>query len=87
MAILDFHATMHELVVAVIAEIVGSEAVEESGGTAVHAFPVNLFISVRVASGLTSTDFHEEATLAQKVFLLRLLAGGLLAVNETTEER
>jgi hypothetical protein len=42
---------------------------------------------VLLASGLTSTDLFKEASLAQKVFLLSLLTGGLLAVNETTEER
>jgi hypothetical protein len=64
-----------------------SEALEESDGAAVHALPVDLFASVRLADGLTSANLPEEATLAQKVLLLCLLAGGLLAVNETTEER
>ena len=76
------------LIVAWLAHIVSTEAAEESGGAAVHAFPVDLSFAVLFAVGGTGTDFLEEAVLAKKVFLLGIacvVGCFLLAVNETTE--
>ena len=75
------------LVVASLAEVVSTEAVEESSGAAEHALPVDLGSAVLLTSGLTGTDLLEEAFLADQVLLLGLLSHLHLitAVDETTE--
>ena len=79
----------HVFIMARVAHVVRSEAAEERNGTAVHALPVDLDATMRLAGGLSGTDLLEEAILAEEVFFLglALLSVGhlLLAVDETTE--
>jgi hypothetical protein len=53
MTVLDFQATRHVLAVTAVAEVVGSEAVEKSGGAAEHAFPIHKFVAVLFTHRLT----------------------------------
>ena len=68
---------------------VGTEAVEEGSGAAVHAFPVDLSLSVLGAGGLANTHLLDKAVLAHQVFLsfICIVLCSLHAVDETTEVR
>ena len=44
------------ILMAIFAHVVRAEATVEGGGAAVHAFPVNLIVTVLLASLLTGTD-------------------------------
>ena len=74
-----------------IAHVVCAEAAEESNGTTVLAFPVDLDAAVCLTRCLTSTDLLEKAILAEKIFFLglALLSVGhlLFTVDETSEVR
>lgn len=73
------------------AHVVCTEAAEESNGTTVLAFPVDLNAAVFLTRCLTSTDLLEEAILAHEIFFLGLallsVSHFLFAVNKTTEVR
>ena len=76
------------LIMARLAHVVGTEAAEESSRAAVHAFPVDLYLSMLFAGSLSGADFLEEAILAHEVLgLCRSLCvvSFLLAVDQTTE--
>ena len=45
------------LIVAGFAHVVGAEAAEESSGAAVHAFPVDLYLSMLLTLGAPCADF------------------------------
>ena len=80
---------VHVLLMAIITEVVCSEAAEEGNGAAEHALPVDLSIAMLVAHGCSSTHLFQEAILAEEVFLcgLAIVSVGhlLFAVNKTTE--
>ena len=69
-------------------EPVSSMAEVYCNGAAVHAFPVDLYLSMLFAGSLSGADFHEEAILAHEVLgLCRSLCvvSFLLAIDQTTE--
>ena len=79
------------LFMARLAHIVGAKALVESGGAAIHTFPVDLSDTMNFAGCLTSTDLLEKAFLAQEILFLSLFRLGishlLLAIDEATEVR
>ena len=90
MAVLEFDHTVvgHVLLVAIIAEVVCSEAAEECDRAAEHALPVDLNITMLFAICLTSSHFLQETILAHEVFLFGLVITSLLlTVDESTEVR
>ena len=90
MAILEFNhtAVVAVLLVAIIAEVVCSEAAEEGSRTAEHALPVDLNIAMLFACGLTSSHFLQETILAHEVLLFGfIITSLLLTVDESTEVR
>ena len=46
------------------AHVMGAEAAEKSGRAAVHAFPVNLYLSMFFTVSAPGADFLKEAVLA-----------------------
>ena len=76
------------LIMARLAHVVGTEAAEESSGAAIHAFPVDLYLSMLFAGSLSGADFLEKAVLAHEVLRLRFALSVvcfLLAVDQSTE--
>ena len=61
-----------------VAHIVGSKAVEKGNGAAVHAFPVNLCLSMFVAISVTNAHLLGTAVLAQEVLWLCLTLLGII---------
>ena len=82
---------VHVGFVAIIAEVVCSEAAEEGSGAAEHALPVDLSIAVLFAHSCSSTHLLQEAVLAEEVLLGGLaivsVSHLLLAVDKATEVR
>ena len=78
------------LIMARLAHVVGTEAAEESSRAAVHAFPVDLYLSMLFAGSLSGADFLEEAVLAHEVLRLCFalsIVSFLFAVDQSTEVR
>ena len=75
------------LVMTVVAEVCGAEAVEEGDGAAEHALPVDLLLAVLVALLQTRAIGLHLALFASQVLLLRLLfhAQLSLAINHTAK--
>ena len=77
------------LIMARFAHVVGAKAAEESSGAAVHAFPVDLYLSMLLTLGAPCADFLEEAVLAHEVLGFRFALLGvvslLLAVDQSTK--
>jgi len=84
------HGTI-ELIVARVAEVMGSEAAVESCRAAELAFPVDLFVAVLFAGSGACTDLLKETVLAEEIFFLGVVLLGvchlLLAVDQPTEVR
>ena len=55
------------LIMTRLAHVVSAKAAEESSGAAVHAFPVDLYLSMLFAGCLSGADFLEQAILAHQV--------------------
>ena len=78
------------LIMARLAHVVSTEAAEESSGAAVHAFPVDLYLSMLFAGSLSGADFLEEAVLAHEIFGLSFalsVVSFLFTVDQSTEVR
>ena len=70
MAVCQWHYAPIVAPMARIAHVVCSEAAEESDGTTVHAFPVDLDVTVDVTIGSPGTDVLQEAILTHEVLFL-----------------
>ena len=63
-----------------------SKAAEESNRATVHALPVDLHVSVLLASGLACAKVFEQALLALEVFLLGLGLLSVLSLSHAVDE-
>ena len=73
-----------------LAHVVSTKAAEESSGAAVHAFPVDLYLSMLFAGSLSGADFLEEAVLAHEIFGLSFalsVVSFLFTVDQSTKVR
>ena len=85
-AVFEWHDAPIVPSVAWIAHVVRSKAAKESNRAAVHALPVDLHVSVLLASGLACAKVLEQTLLALEVFLLGLGLLSVLSLSHAVDE-